>query len=252
MKNFPNIYFKINATTGLAFNRKVGSSSLAGALALISPEIASLRISYPDDGRGPNRIIWQGLCPKIKDPEVVLLPVREPIARFISAMRFIKRYDVDTVLDAIEGGDWVNPHLLPQSDLIINTTKLYKFPEHLEALAAEAGFAWPLPSFNEAKGELLTLTEAQVKRVTFAYAKDVALFNSITVAGKEVVTIKTLPETVGYDEQRRIAYVNAGITTDAITIALREKIGEGRPEAFDSIQAKVAAIKLQYPKPIKC
>jgi hypothetical protein len=46
-----------------------------------------------------------------------------------------------------------------------------------------------------------------------------------------------------------MAYINEGITPDAITIALREKIGEGRPDAFDTIQAQVAAIKLRYPKP---
>ncbi len=250
MKNLPNIYFKINETTGLAFNRKVGSSSLSRALALITPEVTALRISYPDDGLEASRIMWQRLCPKIENPSTVLLPVREPVARFVSAMQFISRYDVDDVLTAIEGGDWVNAHLLPQSELLLNTTKLYKFPEHLEALASAAGFAWPLPTINESKGEPLTLTEAQTARVASIYAADAALFESIATAG-QVLTVPAAPvvQVSDYAAKRRMAYLNEGITTEALAVAMREKIGENRPEAFDALQAKVQAIKLLYPKP---
>ena len=38
-------------------------------------------------------------------------------------------------------------------------------------------------------------------------------------------------------------------TTDALVIALVEKIGEGRPEAFDALMAQRLAIKTKYPKP---
>lgn len=38
-------------------------------------------------------------------------------------------------------------------------------------------------------------------------------------------------------------------TTDALVIALWEKLIEGRPAASDALQAQRAAIKLKYPKP---
>ena len=52
-----------------------------------------------------------------------------------------------------------------------------------------------------------------------------------------------------YSERRRLEYEAQGITPAALVIALREKIGEGRPAEFDALQAKVLAIKAQHPKP---
>jgi hypothetical protein len=52
-----------------------------------------------------------------------------------------------------------------------------------------------------------------------------------------------------YAERRRLEYEAQGITPAALIIALREKIGEGRPAEFDALQAKVLAIKAQHPKP---
>jgi hypothetical protein len=52
-----------------------------------------------------------------------------------------------------------------------------------------------------------------------------------------------------YVEQREAAYIAEGITPDSLAIALAEKDGEGKPDAFNALQAKRAAIKLRYPKP---
>jgi len=70
--------------------------------------------------------------------------------------------------------------------------------------------------------------------------KKVQLVNGIV---SEVVTGPT------YIEKRRAAYLHEGVTPEALTIALTEKVAENRSEALDALQAKRAAIKLQFPKP---
>ena len=45
------------------------------------------------------------------------------------------------------------------------------------------------------------------------------------------------------DELRRRAYLNSGITVEALTVALVEKYEEGRPEAMSALQEKRALIK---------
>ena len=71
----------------------------------------------------------------------------------------------------------------------------------------------------------------------------------LTWCGLGNVPTEYTPPVLSYRELRRDAYLQAGITTEAIVFALREKIGENRSEAFDSIQSKVSAIKLRHPKP---
>lgn len=67
--------------------------------------------------------------------------------------------------------------------------------------------------------------------------------------GKQIGWAESLPAQ-SYAEQREAAYLAEGVTPDALAIAIREKLGEGRSEAFDALQAKVAAIKARYPKPL--
>jgi hypothetical protein len=244
-----NIYFRVGPSLGIAFNRKVGSSAIAKALYDADPALHT-RIAFPKDGRGADRPGWQGIVPKVDSPTTVLLLVREPVARFVSAMQQIGRMDVDAVLDAIAGGDWVNPHLLPQHQLAINTTKLFKFPEHLEELAAEAGLAWPLPTINEARGVKPILTSEQEARIRALYAEDIALYESITEAGQELVPVQPFaPALPDYRELRRVAYAAEGADAEALTVALWEDVEEGRPAERIRIQAIRTAIKARYPKP---
>ena len=60
---------------------------------------------------------------------------------------------------------------------------MYKFPEHLNEAATEIGFSLPLPVVNAAVRPKPTLTQAQTEAVEQYYSEDIALFNSITVAG---------------------------------------------------------------------
>lgn len=50
------------------------------------------------------------------------------------------------------------------------------------------------------------------------------------------------------DELRKSEYEKAGITIEALTVALWEKLVENRPEAADAIQAKRLEIKARFPK----
>jgi hypothetical protein len=188
-------HFKINDTTGLAVILKAGSSTFGKAVAdAYHPDVAGAPISYPDDGKGANRLGWQGVCPKIENPQNSYAAIREPIDRFRSALAQIQRTDVDAVLDGLEAGEKVNVHFHSQAYKIQDGTKLYKFPTDLEQLASDLGLEYPLPQINEGavtnppKPEL---TSEQEARVAAIYADDIALFNSITEAG----TIYSTPAT---------------------------------------------------------
>ena len=52
-----------------------------------------------------------------------------------------------------------------------------------------------------------------------------------------------------YSNERAQAYLNAGITIEAMTIALWERVIENRPQLSDELQAKRIEIKNQFPKP---
>ena len=53
---------------------------------------------------------------------------------------------------------------------------------------------------------------------------------------------------MGADEKRRLEYVKRGATDAALTVALWEKLVEGKPEAADALQAVRVAVKAEIPK----
>ena len=53
----------------------------------------------------------------------------------------------------------------------------------------------------------------------------------------------------GYSIERAQAYLNAGITVEAMTVALWERAVENRPQLSDELQAKRLEIKNRFPKP---
>ena len=242
MRKTPNIYFKVSDTVGIAFNRKVGSSSIARALCAKLPEADQPRISFPDDGKGENRVGWQSVVPKIENPTTVLLLVRDPIEKFRSACAQINRADVDVILAAMESGDWVNPHFLPQKPLAINTTKLYRFPDDLESFADEAGLPFPLPQINEGEGEKPVLTTGQTDRLAAIYAEDLALFASINDAGQVLGMISAAPPTqadcIAIGKQQ---VQNAGYGADEKVICLNKLLKVKDQNALAS-----------YPKLVAC
>lgn len=55
------------------------------------------------------------------------------------------------------------------------------------------------------------------------------------------------PEPPTFQDRRRIEYEKQGVTIEALTVALWEKMVEGRSAAADELQRKRDAIKEQFP-----
>lgn len=161
------------------------------------------RTAYPA-GWNPDNVQWHFKCPATADVagRALLVPVRDPVERFRSACAQTRRSaEADAVLAELEnpvaGTDGVrgarrhaslNVHFWPQIGYAERpeaaTVRLYRFPDHLGQLAADAGLAWPLPTVNEAAGEKPDLTPEQVSRAGAHYAADRALFAGIAAPGQ--------------------------------------------------------------------
>lgn len=219
MRNQPK-YFKIADNLGVAVILKAGSSSIAKAIIdAHHPDVRALRISFPDDGLGINRPGWQGICPRVEDPETILACVREPVEKFRSACAQVG-VSADDALIKLESGDWFNPHFNPQSRVVKNMTKLYRFPDHLEQFATDASLSYPLPEINESTTHNRPkpdLTPAQMARVEAVYADDITLFASIATPGQEYTVPQPPP------------------TQEEIEAAIRKSAWDAAAAAFESL-----------------
>jgi len=133
---------------------------------------------------------WQSVCLTKPNPNPpILLLVREPVDRFVSAVAHLQ-IDPEVTISALESnGKMVfqklprnarnDTHLLPQHIYNGPDTKLYKFPDDLEKLCRDANLDWPLPRVNEGKYTKPVLTEEQIKRVEAYYAEDMKIWNSM-------------------------------------------------------------------------
>lgn len=206
-------YF-ILPTCCIAFNAKVGSSTLACAIVnKFYPEKLKKSLDdYEDrwskysqsfkDSLPPafqrmfntdykNSIcFWQSVAELSREPNLpILLAVREPLKRFISTVAYLK-LTVEDTLRSLENDEEIllddmmvklrkNTHFLKQSIYNQKETKLYKFPDQLEQLCKDAGLDWPIEKINEGKYEKPTLTDDQIERVKNYYKEDFTLYNSL-------------------------------------------------------------------------
>ena len=206
-------YF-ILPTCCIAFNAKVGSSTLACAIVnKFYPEKLKKSLDdYEDrwskysqsfkDSLPPafqrmfntdykNSIcVWQSVAELSREPNLpILLAVREPLKRFISTVAYLK-LTVEDTLRSLENDEEIllddmmvklrkNTHFLKQSIYNQKETKLYKFPDQLEQLCKDAGLDWPIEKINEGKYEKPTLTDDQIERVKNYYKEDFTLYNSL-------------------------------------------------------------------------
>lgn len=179
---------------------KVGSTTIFRAvLETYHPDRVPITLgadisNSPDNG-------GRGRVDRTDNPTApVLLPVRDPIERFRSACSQSRIDDVDVLLTHLEEGTGeIGPkktpiiesyHFRPQVDYRNSNQpmKLYKFPEHIDDLATEAGLPTPMPTVNDSISNnppKPDLTPAQLTRVESIYAEDILLFNSITAAGQD-------------------------------------------------------------------
>jgi hypothetical protein len=183
-------YF-ITPNHSVAFNAKVASSTLARAIiAAFHPDNEQMiqNAAYPDH-LGPDNVRWHSVCPKEREPsKPVVLIVREPVARFRTAMAQVGLTDVDAALTALEQDGSVqfprrqrklreDVHFRHQHELLQGGTAFRL--EDLEDAATFIGLSLPLPTINEAGRPKPDLTPEQEARVRAYYAEDVALYASL-------------------------------------------------------------------------
>ena len=181
------MYF-ITPNYSVAFNAKVGSSTLARAIiAAFHPEQEHLiqTATYPE-GKGPDTNQVQWLCPKETEPsKPVVLIVRQPVDRFRSAMAQTNQTDVEAALVALEeDGEIQFPrrkrklrkdiHFQHQHELLNGGTAFRL--EDLDSAATLIGLPLPLPTMNEASRPKPDLTPEQEARVLAYYGSDAALY----------------------------------------------------------------------------
>jgi hypothetical protein len=184
------MYF-ITPNYSVAFNAKVASSTLTRAIiAAFHPEQENIiqTAAYPE-GKGPDTNQVQWLCPKEKEPtKPVVLIVREPVARFRTAMAQANLTDVEAALASLEQDSEfqfprrrrnlrTDAHFRHQHELLRGGTA-YRL-EDLDEAATFIGLSLPLPTINEASRPKPDLTPEQEARVLAHYAADAALYASL-------------------------------------------------------------------------
>lgn len=222
------MYFR-TPNYSVALNAKVGSSSMARAIIKRFQPKQDWLVStaaYPA-GKSAESRQWHWMCNSERSPsKPVVLLVREPVDRFVSAMQQVglKKADVDAALDSLEKDTPVESmltrkrpakavarmrrrgvkparggrlrddvHFAHQHKYASGPTKCFRFPAHLPQAAELVGLQGPLPKANEAKREKPKLTQAQEARVRAYYAADQALFDATTQAGYVHSAVALLP-----------------------------------------------------------
>jgi len=190
-------HYFITPNYSVGINPKVGTSTLSRAIVKSfypDKEYLVQTAAYPE-GKGPDNTAIHFLCPQESTPpsNPVVLIVRDPIARFRSAMAQMNLTDVEQALDSLENETLVqfreksrtlrdDPHFKHQHELVFGPTKIFKF-EDIEAAAAYIGLELPLPTINSAKRTKPTLTEKQEQRLLAYYSEDDALYSNCPDGG---------------------------------------------------------------------
>lgn len=127
----------------------------------------------------------------------VILLVRDPVERFVSAMTHVGLSDVDECLDSLTNGKRVmlfgkmrrvceDYHFCKQSSLIFGETHLFKSPCDLRSAADLLGITLDIVHLNKAKRLKPVLNDDQIDRIKEYYKDDVLFYGSISKAGEIV------------------------------------------------------------------
>jgi len=121
------------------------------------------------------------------DGKAALIPVRDPVERFRSAVWQVNRgsssISVNEILDGLEAGTYKNQHFLEQSSILATcegceSVTLYRFPDDFRQMLVDGGMDANSQHRNKSTDKP-NLTEQQVTRVKALYAEDIKLFESI-------------------------------------------------------------------------
>lgn len=169
----------------LGFNAKAGSSSLVREI---------IRRYYPEHESGltfGDNVRHHGCVAKLSEPDrPVVVVLRDPVERFLSAMVQTGLADVAAVIDELktdagrvesrEGGGLLSEdvHFLPQSRF---TGELKYFPiDRIGEAAAELGVRRPLRLNASDPARRPAITQDQAAAVRDYYAADVDLWRQVT------------------------------------------------------------------------
>jgi len=117
------------------------------------------------------------------DRKPALVPIRDAVERFKSAVWQVNRgsfkITVDEILDGLESGTFRNQHFITQSEILsacddCESVKLYRFPEDFQQMLIDGGLD-PLSQHRNKSTDKPELTEEQETRVRALYADDIAL-----------------------------------------------------------------------------
>lgn len=175
----------------IACNAKVGCTTMANAiLKQFYPEI--IKKIEEDKIKNPDYIPrWIGHCQRAIFPEKpVVLLVRNPVERFISALSQFNIQDCSLVIDALHKNEKFpfpnskptfirqDPHFRLQSELLYGESHLFKFPDHIHEAMKFVGIDFNPEHLNKAK-EKISLTKDQLDFIQFYYYDDIKLFEQI-------------------------------------------------------------------------
>jgi hypothetical protein len=136
-----------------------------------------------NNSRAGSVAVHHALCEKYGNPggvygistKPVHMLIREPVARFVSAMKYARRWgrtEPATDFLCTSSGE----HFQFQYVFAIKNASLYKFPEHLDRFEKATGLK--LRHVNQSF-EQFVLTDEELAAVRKYYSDDVELFNSI-------------------------------------------------------------------------
>lgn len=190
------MYF-ITPNYSFAFIPKVGCSSLARVvIRQFQPKDNTIIINghYPE-GLNAENSKWQSIAQREHWPsKPIVALIRDPIERFKSAMSQMHFSDVDAAIDSLKNGTLMqcfkrktklmdNGHFKPQIMWVDETTKLYKFPDHIQNALNEVGIEGSIPVINQCSFPKPQLTTEQRLELEIIYQEDIALYNAITSPG---------------------------------------------------------------------
>jgi hypothetical protein len=236
--------FKLNSGKGIATIYKSGTSSLTRAIVEQElPETLDLLTNGTRWGTGQsfeNGFNHQFVPYVAATGLEILSAVRDPVERFRSAcaqlLRMSKKFKDASIEDFIENAqsDKPNPHLKKVTETLrayndASLIKVYKFPDHFEAMVTDAGMTWPIAHVNESETKP-DLTPEQTASVQAIYADDIALFDSITEAGQvwtappEPVTQEAVDAALNLLKVNRVAAERSGFTFNGKHFQTRNEI----------------------------
>jgi hypothetical protein len=184
----PNYFVPLNA--------KCGSSSLCRRIIVTYyPEIESKlqRAHYPA-GFDADKIQPHNFVPDTSRPDrPVAMLVREPLDRFLSGVAYLN-IDLEAAIDSLFNGTPTqasrsnrqltihvnrNIHFAKQSEMPYGETHLFRFPDHIQDIAALLGIG-PVPQLNITPKPKPSVTDEQRNAILGYYAADVELYARIT------------------------------------------------------------------------